>query len=60
MMAQSERVALLADSSKFGQRAMGRLCPYSEIHTLITERRDPRPTLLDAIAEAGVRIIEEP
>lgn len=60
MMAQSERVALLADSSKFGQRAMGRLCPYSEIHTLITERHTHRPELLDTIAAAGVQIIEEP
>jgi DeoR/GlpR family transcriptional regulator of sugar metabolism len=60
MMAQSERVVILADSGKFGIRAMTRLCPYSEIHTLITEKREPRHPLLDVVEAAGVRLLEEP
>lgn len=59
MMAQSERVVILADSSKFGQRAMTRLCPYSDIHVLITEKREPRHPLLDTVEAAGVRLLEE-
>jgi len=37
MMKQSQRVVLLADSSKFGQQALARLCELSEIDTVVSD-----------------------
>ncbi|WP_428938271.1 DeoR/GlpR family DNA-binding transcription regulator [Fontivita pretiosa] len=37
MMKQSQRVVLLADSSKFGQQALARLCDLNEIDTVVTD-----------------------
>jgi DeoR/GlpR family transcriptional regulator of sugar metabolism len=37
MMAQAQRTVLLVDSSKFGQRALARLCALSEIDTVVTD-----------------------
>ncbi len=37
MMEQAQEVILLADSSKFGQQALVRLCNLSEIDTIVTD-----------------------
>ncbi len=37
MMAQAQQVVLLADSTKFGQQALARLCALSEIDIVVTD-----------------------
>jgi DeoR/GlpR family transcriptional regulator of sugar metabolism len=37
MMAQAQEVVLLADSSKFGQQALARLCDLSEVDVVVTD-----------------------
>ncbi len=37
MMAQSQRVVLLADSGKFGQQALSRLCDLAEIDVVVSD-----------------------
>jgi DeoR/GlpR family transcriptional regulator of sugar metabolism len=37
MMAQAQQVVLLADSSKFGQQALVKLCPLSEIDIVVSD-----------------------
>jgi DeoR/GlpR family transcriptional regulator of sugar metabolism len=37
MIAHAERVALLADASKFGRRSMVQLCGIGDVHTLVTD-----------------------
>ena len=37
MMAQAQQVILLADSTKFGQQALARLCALSEIDIVVTD-----------------------
>jgi DeoR family fructose operon transcriptional repressor len=37
MMEQAQEVVLLADSGKFGQQALSRLCPLSEIDVVVTD-----------------------
>jgi len=49
MMQQAQQVILLADSSKFGQQALARLCDLSDIHTLVSD------AALDSAYQAQVR-----
>ncbi len=58
MMSQSDQVIILADKSKFGNKAMVRLCDLKEIDTIITNQ-DSDPLILKAIARAGTRIIKD-
>ncbi|MDJ0920042.1 MAG: DeoR family transcriptional regulator [Henriciella sp.] len=51
----SRSVYLVADSSKFGRRAMMRLGHYSDIDHLFTDRMPPRP-FLDAIEASDVEL----
>ncbi|APZ93862.1 DeoR/GlpR family DNA-binding transcription regulator [Fuerstiella marisgermanici] len=37
MIASAERVTLVADSTKFGQRALSHLCPLSAVHEIVTD-----------------------
>ncbi|MCC7349266.1 MAG: DeoR/GlpR transcriptional regulator [Phycisphaerales bacterium] len=37
MMRQTQQVVLLADSSKFGQQALARLCDLGDIHTVVSD-----------------------
>ena len=56
MMRQAQQVALLLDSSKFGQRALAKLCTLDAIHVVVTD-----PGIDDAhkqqIRRAGCRLI---
>jgi len=56
MMQQSQQVVLLADSTKFGQRALARLCELREIHVVVTDANlgeDQRA----AVRRAGCELI---
>jgi DeoR family ulaG and ulaABCDEF operon transcriptional repressor len=37
MMQQVQKVVLLADSSKFGQQALARLCPLDEVDVVVSD-----------------------
>ena len=37
MIRAADRVTLVADSSKFGQRALSILCPLSDVHEIVTD-----------------------
>lgn len=56
MIRQSQQVVLLCDSAKFGQQALSKLCPLSEVDVVVT---DTAPTAADRkmIEAAGCRLI---
>jgi DeoR family fructose operon transcriptional repressor len=56
MMEQAQEVILLADSSKFGQQALVRLCPLSDVDIIVT---DPEisPEHQAQIRDAGCQLI---
>jgi DeoR family fructose operon transcriptional repressor len=56
MMSRAARVAILADSSKFGRRLFAQVSELGSADYLITES-SPTPDLLDALDEHDVRII---
>jgi DeoR family transcriptional regulator of aga operon len=56
LMTRAAKVVVVADSSKVGGRAFARICPVSEIHTLVTDRNLPDADA-DAFTEAGVQVI---
>lgn len=55
-VANARQVIALADGSKFGVRAMNRVCGLREIDVLITDPSAPED-LLQAVEKAGVRVI---
>ncbi|MER7505694.1 DeoR/GlpR family DNA-binding transcription regulator [Nonomuraea pusilla] len=56
MISRAQRVVVVADSSKVGKRAFARICPLSEIDTLVTDARLP-DALAHGLTDAGVRVI---
>jgi DeoR family fructose operon transcriptional repressor len=56
MMQQAQQVVLLADSTKFGQQALARLCPLSEIDVVISDS-DLLPEHQAAIKSAGCELV---
>lgn len=56
MMRQVQQVVLLADSSKFGQQALAKLCEVSEVHVVVTDA-GIEPQHADAVRKAGCELI---
>jgi DeoR/GlpR family transcriptional regulator of sugar metabolism len=56
MMEQSQQVVLLADSGKFGQQALVRLCDLSQVDTVISDVNLP-PDQRKAVEDAGCELI---
>jgi len=56
MATRAERVMIVADSSKLGQRAFARVCGADEIDVIVTDR-DAAPDALAPFAERGIRIV---
>jgi DeoR/GlpR family transcriptional regulator of sugar metabolism len=56
MIAQAERMTVIADASKLGRTAMFEVCALSEIDRLVTEA-EPAPDLVQALEEAGIEVI---
>jgi DeoR family transcriptional regulator, aga operon transcriptional repressor len=56
MATRAERVMIVADSSKLGQRAFARVCGVDEIDVIVTDR-DAAPDALAPFAERGIRIV---
>ena len=47
---------MVADSSKIGQRAFARICPPSQIDTLVTDAQ-LSDSLAGELTDAGVKVI---
>lgn len=56
MMAASEKTILLADSTKFGRRGFGKICPLEDIDIIITDDGIP-DEMKEHIEEFGVTVI---
>jgi DeoR family glycerol-3-phosphate regulon repressor/DeoR family fructose operon transcriptional repressor len=56
MMSRAARVAILADSSKFGRRLFAQVSELSGADYLVTDAMPP-PGLRDALAENNVELI---
>lgn len=56
MIAQADKVTIIADGSKLGRTAMFEVCPLQELDRLVTDTQ-PSSALASALAEAGVEII---
>jgi DeoR/GlpR family transcriptional regulator of sugar metabolism len=56
MMERAEKVAILADHTKFNRTAMVKVCDLSKLDALVTDMMPPEP-LRAALQEAEVRII---
>jgi DeoR family transcriptional regulator, fructose operon transcriptional repressor len=56
MMSRAARVAILADSSKFGRRLFAQISELGSADYLITDSSPP-PDLLDALSENDVEVI---
>ena len=56
MIASVQKVIVLADSSKFGQRGFGRICSLEEIDVIVTDNRISEQAVAMA-EEAGVDLV---
>ncbi len=56
LIAQAERVVVIADSSKFGRRSLARIARLHEVDVLVTDA-EPPPHLAGPLEEAGVEIL---
>jgi len=58
MIESAEKVAVLADFSKLGKKAMCHVCPLEDVDLLITNPCPEQQALLDHIRSRDVEVIE--
>lgn len=56
MIEQSDKVIILADSSKINKRGFGRICGIDKIDTLITDEKI-ESVFVEKLQEHGVEVI---
>jgi DeoR family transcriptional regulator of aga operon len=56
MVARARRVVIIADSSKLGAHAFARICPVSDVHTMVTDAGG-EPDKIAEFRAAGVQVI---
>lgn len=56
MISRAARVAIMADSSKFGRRLFAQVSPLGSADYLVTDSTPP-PDLLDALVENRVELV---
>jgi DeoR family glycerol-3-phosphate regulon repressor/DeoR family fructose operon transcriptional repressor len=56
MMSRATRVAILADSSKFGRRLFAQIADLGSADSLVSDSSPP-PDLLKALSDSGVKVI---
>lgn len=56
MIAQAEKVTVLADRSKLGRTALGEVCRFDHVHRLVSNAAPP-DLLQERIEHAGVQLI---
>lgn len=60
MIEQADKIVILADHSKIGNRAMCQVCNLDKIDYLITDKWPNNTPLLDKFKKAGVEILQVP
>ena len=56
LLSRTDRLIVIADSSKFETRGSIVVCPLSRVHTLVTDNAAP-PAMLDHIRSLGVEVV---
>jgi DeoR family transcriptional regulator of aga operon len=56
MIECAQHVAILADSSKFGRRGLGKVCNFDQVHYVITDD-SAHPSVIQALEEKGIKVI---
>ncbi|MGH2642728.1 MAG: DeoR/GlpR family DNA-binding transcription regulator [Chitinophagaceae bacterium] len=56
MIAAAQIVVILADSSKFGQRGLGKVCSFDQVNYIITDN-GVSPSIVKALEEKGLKVI---
>jgi DeoR family transcriptional regulator of aga operon len=57
MINSAQVVAVLADSSKFGKRGLGKICDINHVQYLITDTEAPKG-MIKAIKEKDIQVIQ--
>lgn len=55
MMRASQKVIVLADSSKFGKRGFGKICDLNRVHQIITDTNAPA-NVVQILREKGIEV----
>lgn len=56
MLQTSQKVVVLADSTKFGRRGLGKICNLEDVDCIITDSETPKK-YIHALEEAGIKVI---
>lgn len=56
MLQTSQKVVVLADSTKFGRRGLGKVCNLEDVDCIVTDTQTPRK-YINALEEAGIYVI---
>ena len=56
LLSRTDKLIVIADSSKFEQRGSMAVCPLSRVHTLVTDDAAPAAAL-DLVRQAGVTVV---
>jgi DeoR family transcriptional regulator of aga operon len=56
MIETAQVVAILADSTKFGKRGLGRICDFEQVHYVVTDNKVPT-NAVKALEERGIQVI---
>jgi len=56
MIETSQKIAILADSSKFGKRGLGKICELIDVDYIITDNK-VSPNIVKSIEDLGIKII---
>ena len=56
MIGCSQTLVILADSTKFGRRGLGKICNFDQVEYIITDD-DAHPSTVQALEEKGIKVI---
>lgn len=56
MIEAAQLIAVLADSSKFGRRGLGRVCGLDQVHYIVTDS-GVQPAIVEQLEERGIKVI---
>lgn len=56
MIETAQVVAILADSTKFGRRGLGRICDFEQVHYVVTDDKAPA-SAVKALEERGIKVV---
>lgn len=56
MIDSAQVLVVLADSTKFGRRGLGRVCGLAQVHYIVTDN-GVQPSIVEALEERGIKVI---